>query len=202
MTVSYKVAVLSDGQAEVEIKVDPKNFTIEKDWESEGVLVELEYAKARLATNDPDGYKAVLALWPTVDELVLYRRAENAETEEHPVWEEIFRGEVTKLDTDDHLITVGAKMPEQVPPNPLTVSVVRDPSDLDGLTVQVSADNDDQGPVILDFGDGTPTGHNEGDGATRTIHAYGQAGTYTVVATDEDDAQRTAQRVVTVPFTA
>lgn len=196
---SYKVAIRPDGQDEVKVQVEPKNFKIEEDYESTGVLVEVEYAKARLATQDPDGYKAILAAWPTVDELVLYRRKVGEDSVE---WEEVFSGTVNKLDTDDHLITIGGHMVAPVPPNPLTVDVVQDTSDPNRQTVLISADNDEQGAVTLAFGDGTQDGANPGDGVERTTHAFANPGTYTVVATDSDDAERTAQQVVTVPFPA
>lgn len=194
---SYKVAIRPDGLDEVTIQVDPKNFLVETHYDGTGIVVEVEYAKARLVSHDPEGYKAVLAAWPSVDELVLYRRRVSEDSVE---WEPIFAGAITKLDTDDHEITLGALMPDPAPANPLTVDVVRDPSNLDGMSVLVAADNDGQGEVVLDFGDGSPTGHNPGDGVTRTLHAYAEAGTYTVVATDEDDDGRSAHEVVTVPY--
>lgn len=196
---SYKVAIRPDGLDEITIQVEPKNFLVETDYNGTGIVVEVEYAKARLVSHDPEGYKAVLAAWPSVDELVLYRRRVSEGSVE---WEPIFAGAITKLDTDDHEITVGALMPDPVPADPLTVDVVRDPSDLDGMSVLISADNDGQGEVVVEFGDGTPTGHNPGDVATRTRHTYAQAGTYTVVVSDEDDETRTAQQVVEVPYTS
>lgn len=56
------------------------------------------------------------------------------------------------------------------------------------------------GAVNVDWGDSTTAGTNPGDGTTVTAHEYGAAGTYTIVATDADDATRKGQVEVTIPF--
>lgn len=53
------------------------------------------------------------------------------------------------------------------------------------------ADNHNQGPVNLTWGDNTPAETNPGDGTTATTHTYAASGTYTITATDTDDPSRT-----------
>ena len=191
---SYKVAVRPDGLDEVPIQTDAKNFKIEEYYEG-GLLVELEYAKFKLLQWDPAGAKAILGAWPTVDELVLYRKDESGE------WGEIFAGTITKVDTDDHEVIIAAHMPDvPVPPNPLTISVQEDTDDPGRLTVLVTADNQGEGQVVLEFGDGA-VALNPGDGTTGNQHAFAAAGTYTVKASSSSDPDRIAEQVVTVPFT-
>lgn len=197
----YKVAVRADGQDEVAVQVDPKNFKIEEHYEG-GILVELEYSKYKLGQFDPAGSKAILGAWPTVDELVLYRRgAEIPDSSEHE-WDEVFSGLITKVDTDDHEVIVAAHMREEVPPNPLTVDVQEDTDDTTRMSVIVRADNDGAGAVTLDLGDGSEPVANAGDGAAGSQHQYAAAGTYTVTAkSDSDPEGRQATQVVTVPYT-
>jgi len=56
------------------------------------------------------------------------------------------------------------------------------------------------GSVVIDWGDGGPTGTNVGDGTTVTAHVYGAPGTYTIVATDASDATRKGSVTVTIPW--
>lgn len=193
---SYKVAVRPDGQSEVPIHVDTKNFKIEKGYDG-GIDVELEYAKYRLLQGDPAGADAILGAWPTVDELVLYRKEED---EDQGEWAEIFAGVITKVDTDDHELVIAAHMDDTTPPTPLTVTVQEDTDDPARLTVLVTADNDGEGQVFLEFGDGSGA-INVGDGTSGNQHAYTTPGSYVIKATSGSDAERVAEQSVTVPYT-
>jgi PKD domain len=191
--VSYKVGIRADGKEEVRVKTDAKNFKVEEHYEG-GILAELEFNKFKLTAYDKQGAEAILGAWPTVDELVLYRKEDDGS------WGEIFAGTVTKVDTDDTEVVIAAHMPEVVPPNPLTVAVQEDTDDASRFTVLVTADNDGEGTVALSFGDGsTATGAGDGSGANQ--HAYVSPGTYTVTATSNADPGRTASQVVVIPFT-
>ena len=83
-------------------------------------------------------------------------------------------------------------------PGDMTLEVAEDATDTTHMTAKATVTNTGQGTTTLDFGDGTEVveGPEEGD----VTHQYTQAGTYTVTATDADDAQRTATAEVVVPF--
>lgn len=191
---SYKVAVRPDGKAAVPITVDASRFKIQEHYEG-GILLELTYRKGKLHQHDAAGLKALLGAWPTVDEVVLYRKQDDGE------WQEAFAGLVTAVDADEDEVEIAAHMVDVGPPNPLTVAVQEDTDDLSRFTVLVTADNDGEGTVALSFGDGsTATGAGDGSGANQ--HAYVSPGTYTVTATSNADPGRTASQVVVIPFTS
>lgn len=107
-TVSYKVAVRKEDQDETVIKVEPSDFVVQEDMEeTPGVMVDLEYCKAKLHMYDPEGYHALLAVWPHEAELVLYKRVSDGDDGEG-AWEQVFAGAVTKVGTDDGEVTVAA----------------------------------------------------------------------------------------------
>lgn len=84
-------------------------------------------------------------------------------------------------------------------PAPAALTLTVDPVTVaEGGEVTALVDNDGQGPVDLDFGDGTAAVTNPGDGATESAHTYTTAGTYTVTATDADNPARTDSVEVTV----
>lgn len=198
----YRVAVRKDGQDDVIIKVDPKDFTIEEDMhEPPGVEVKLEYSQSKLHRYDPTGYHALLDVWPHEAQIVLSKRDEGDQDGDGQdgEWMEVFAGDVTKIGTDDYDLCVAAHQAAAPIPDPLVLDVTQDTGDPDGLTVQVRAQNDGEGEVSIDFGDDTPTQVHPGDGSALS-HAYAAGGTYTVSATDTDQPDRTAQQVVTVPF--
>lgn len=56
------------------------------------------------------------------------------------------------------------------------------------------------GSVVVDWGDGGPTGTNAGDGTTVTAHVYAAPGTYQIVATDATDATRKGSVSVVIPW--
>lgn len=197
----YKLAVRADGQDDVTIKVDTKELTVEEHYEG-GVSVEALYSEGKLALYDPAGYKAIKHAWPTVDELVLFKEVDDPATPSEE-WEEVFAGVVTKVVDGNGEITIAGHMKDEVPPNPLTVDVQEDTDDATRMSVIVRTDNDEQGAVTLDLGDGTTPVSNPGDGTSGSQHLFATPGTYTVTAkSDSDPEGRQATQVVTVPFTA
>lgn len=195
----YKVAVRKDGQEDVTIQVDAKELTIEEHYEGTGLVAEVLYSEGKLALYDPAGYKAVKYAWPTVDELVLSRHVEDGAEDEY---EEVFAGVVTKVVDGNGEIAIAGLMRDEVPPNPLTVDVQEDTDDTTRMSVIVAANNDGEGPVTLDLGDGTTPVSNPGDGASGSQHQFATAGTYTITAkSDSDPEGRQATQVVTVPYT-
>src|SRR5699024_7339604 len=63
---------------------------------------------------------------------------------------------------------------------------------------EVVVDNHGQGDVPHDWGDGSDTTTNPGDGEDVSTHTYAEAGEYTITATDADDDSRTTTQDVTV----
>lgn len=190
---SYKVAVRRDGQEDTPIKWEPKELTIEEHYEG-GLCVEATYYEGKLAMYDPEGYQAIKYAWPGEDVLVLLK--ENAEDG----WDEVFAGTVTKVGDGAGELCIAAHEAAGPEPDPLALTVSQDTTDPNRLSVSVVADNHGAGEVSLSFGDGTATVSNPGDGTTLSGHAYAAGGTFTVVATDVDQPERTASQVVTVPY--
>jgi len=80
----------------------------------------------------------------------------------------------------------------------VNLTVEQDPADTTGMTVQANWDNGGDGPVTVEFGDGTGP---QDAGATGPLsHAYQTAGTYNVTVTDADQPGKTETASVTVPF--
>lgn len=199
-TVCYKVAVRADGQEDVVIQVDTRSLTVETAYDGDGIVVEADYSEGKLALYDPAGYKALKKAWPGVDELVLLRHRDDAENSDEE-WEEIFAGVFTKVVDDAGEICVAAHMADVVPPNPLTVDVQEDTDDTTRMSVIVASNNDEQGPVTIDWGNGSPTASNPGDGASGSQYQYPSPGTYTITATSDSDPEgRVATQVVTLPY--
>lgn len=196
----YKVLVRADGQDDVSIQVEPRELSIEQAYDGDGVCVEAVYSEGKLALYDPAGYRALKHAWPTVDELVLLRENPDAQTSDEQ-WDEVFAGVVTKVVDGAGEITIAGHMHDEVPPNPLTVVVQEDTDDTTRMSVLVTADNDGQGTVTVDYGNGAPTVSNPGDGASANHYQYPAAGTYTLTVTSDSDPERTATSVVEVPYT-
>ena len=88
---------------------------------------------------------------------------------------------------------------------PLTPAVVvrEDPADpVNRRTVRVTVDNHSAGPVVIDFGDATPTVVNPGDNVAVSTHAYAAAGQYTLTVTDQANANSKTTVQLRVPFGA
>lgn len=81
---------------------------------------------------------------------------------------------------------------------PLKVTAAEDTADAQRMTAKASVDNTGQGPVRVDWGDGSApvAGPEKGE----VTHAYPRAGQFTITVSDEDDSARKGTAQVTVPF--
>lgn len=107
---------------------------------------------------------------------------------------------VTATDADDSTRTANQQVTIPFGPQMPVVTVTQSTADTKKMTVSVTVDNHGLGTVTLDWGDGTATATNPGDGTAVTTHKYGNDGTYTITATDTDNATITATRQAVVPF--
>lgn len=124
-------------------------------------------------------------------------------TDVEPPLEATLAVDVVPAGTATIAIATGPAVPEQEPqPAPLAVTATEDTSDGTRMTVSFVVDNAGQGPVTITPGDGGAGVPNPGDGTTATSYAYTAPGDYTAVVTDDDNATRTANQAVTVPYTA
>jgi len=64
------------------------------------------------------------------------------------------------------------------------------------VEVEATVDNQGNGPVTIDWGDGTPTSTNAGDGEATTAHTFTEGGTFTVTAASDADPAATDTQVV------
>lgn len=62
------------------------------------------------------------------------------------------------------------------------------------------AENFTDGPVNINWGDGSATATNPGDGTTVTAHVYASSGSHTITVTDQSDPTRQGRTTVTTPF--
>lgn len=84
---------------------------------------------------------------------------------------------------------------------PMTVTATEDVGDPSGHTASVIVNNQGQGAVIIDWGDGQPgETPNAGDGVAVSVYEYAAPGTYTITATDDSAPTRTGSTTVTIPF--
>lgn len=85
--------------------------------------------------------------------------------------------------------------------NPITASAAESsPAGPDRRTTTLTWDNQGQGPVTINWGDGTAVANGATAGTAN--HVYANAGTFNIVVTDATDADRTITVPVTVPYTA
>lgn len=84
----------------------------------------------------------------------------------------------------------------------MVLTATANAGDATNMTADLLVDNFGQGAVTVDWGDGSATEANPGDGTTVSTHDYttAGAGTYTITATDDDDPTRVGTIEVTVPF--
>lgn len=79
--------------------------------------------------------------------------------------------------------------------------IKEDPADaLNRRSVIVTVDNNGRGPVVIDWGDATPTSINTGNGIVESKHTYSVSGYFTITWTDQADATRKGSQVVRVPL--
>lgn len=85
-------------------------------------------------------------------------------------------------------------------PEPEALELTVDPAEgvIDQTAFEVVVDNHGEGEVTIDWGDGSEAVTNPGDGSETSSHTYTEAGTYTITATDADNAGRSDAQEVTV----
>lgn len=186
---SYGIKIRLEDGSEVEVHVKPKKFELAQHGDEGLFKLCVAWSKCKLH-EDSAAAHAVEAAWPGRESVLLVKR-----DQEEPV----FAGVVSAVGYDDELVFIQAIEDGGGPlPEPLTLSVAYDDADPQGLAVLVTVENDGEGEVTVDFGDGSPTVVHPGDG-TAVPHAYDTAGTYTVSATDTDQPERTAAAPISVP---
>lgn len=90
---------------------------------------------------------------------------------------------------------------EPTPPPVPAVDIEPDANDPSGMTVDLTVtDNPGGGPVLVDWGDGTPV--EQVDVGQQVQHVYAEPGTYVVTVTSADDPGVTTSTSVTVPYVA
>lgn len=106
---------------------------------------------------------------------------------------------ITATDADDpsRTTTTTVTTPFPIPP---TVVVTQAGSDADKMSVNVTVDNLLRGAVTIDWGDGSSTTSNVGDGAAISLHKYVEEGTYTITVTDSDNSEIFTTKTQAVPF--
>lgn len=104
---------------------------------------------------------------------------------------------ITGTDADEPART-GSKS-VTVPYGPL-VTLSEYTTDTSRMSISTLVNNGAKGSVDLDWGDGTSHGTNVGNGTTATTHKYTNEGTYSVTATDTDDATWHTTKSITVPY--
>jgi hypothetical protein len=184
----YKIAITAEDGTEIPVPVKPLSLGF--GLEEEVLYAEVSWCEEALK-DYPEAYAALLKAWPGQESLVAWR-----DEEEEPV----FTGLLSKVADGKDVLCLKASGDGGPGPQPLELTASEDAADPNRMTALIVANNGDQGAVTLDFGDGSPTESNPGDGSTETPHAYAEAGTYTVTGTDEDDPSITATVEVTVPF--
>lgn len=100
---------------------------------------------------------------------------------------------------NDLLVALEDQLPDDEPTQ-LTASVAEDTTDATRMTAQLAWNNTDYGHVMIDWGVTDATDDDEPAVGTAS-YQYATAGTYEITVTDQNDATRTAQVDVTVPFT-
>jgi len=85
-------------------------------------------------------------------------------------------------------------------PEPEALELTVDPTEgvIDQTAFEVVVDNHGEGEVTIDWGDGSEVATNPGDGSETSSHTYIEAGTFTITATDADNADRSDVQEVTV----
>lgn len=162
--------------------------------------VEWEIADATIATvthDDADDQKGWVVSGSPGSTVLTVRV-----TDVDPPLEATLAVDVVPAGTATVAIATGPAVPEEDPqPEPLTLTVTEDTTDTTRMTCSIVCDNKGEGPVTILVGHDGISLTNPGDGTTVTTHQYPAANTYTVTASDDDNATRFATSDVTVPYT-
>ncbi|MFB7845511.1 hypothetical protein ACFC34_00545 [Streptomyces sp. NPDC056053] len=114
--------------------------------------------------------------------------------EEEPYWEGIVTLPPPEADCDC------IEVPRPIP-DPATLSIIADPADFTRMTVRLAADNNGLGPVLVDWGDGSPV-QEVGDLAA-VSHKYAET-TYgapvTIRVCDKEDPVVCSEKEITLPL--
>ena len=143
--------------------------------------------------DDPDGRNALKNAWVGRDSLTLM--AEGADVP-------VFDGKIVCQGWDEDTFHIEAVETAETPADPIEIRAMVDSSAPNHDRVLVTVNNFGEGEVSLDFGDGSETVNNAGDGFTVSAHSYDSTGNFVVVATDTDQPDRTAQYVVHISGSA
>lgn len=189
---SYGVKIRLEDGTEVPVAARPKKFSLSQHEEggSLGLVLHIAWGKCELK-DDPRAAAAVMYAWPGRESVLLLSGDDG---------EIAFSGVVSAVGYEDEKVFLKAMGDSGPAPGPLSLSIEQVTTDPEGQTIAVLVDNEGEGEVSLDWGDGTATGLNPGDGVTPTNHAFAAAGNFLVTATDADQPERTASESVSVPF--
>lgn len=185
----YSIAIRRLDGSETRIALTPKHldFSLEENT----LTAEACWCRSALEENDHIGAYALANAFPgTGDALVVSSGCHQMQ--------ERFAAEVTGLKITPDQICIKAS--GEAEPVPVTLELTEDGNDTGRMSILVTAANDHE-PGTLDFGDGTGSVSNPGDGISVSSHTYTDPGTYTVTFTDGADPDRTASADVTVPYT-
>lgn len=105
---------------------------------------------------------------------------------------------VTVRRTDDESFRAREAVSVPVADAPAVASVTGDPADATGQTAQITYDNAPNGPVTVDWGDGTAL--EDGAQAATLTHAYAAPGTYTVTITSVANPAAVTTLTVVAPL--
>lgn len=186
---SYEIRVVSSGES-VLVTAPVEKFKIDSEYGETEVCI--TWSRGDLG-DDPEGRDALKAAWIGRDKITL-----TAEGAEVPV----FEGVLTSQSWCEDEFTVEAAEEAEVPADPIEIRVLVDTTAPNLDRVLVTVDNFGEGAVSLDFGDGSETVNNPGDGFNVSQHSYDSTGNFVIVATDTDQPDRTAQHVVHISGTA
>ena len=186
---SYEIRVVSSGES-VLVTAPVEKFKINSEYGETEVCI--TWSRGDLG-DDPEGRDALKAAWVGRDKITL-----SAEGAQVPV----FEGVLSAQGWCEDEFFVEATEEADVPADPIEIRALVDTTAPNLDRVLVTVDNFGEGEVTIDFGDGSETVTNPGDGFNVSAHSYNTTGNFVVVATDTDQPDRTAQRVVNISGSA
>ena len=186
---SYEIRVVSSGES-VLVTAPVEKFKINSEYGETEVCI--TWSRGDLG-DDPEGRDALKAAWVGHDTITL-----TIEGSEVPV----FDGTITSQSWDEDDFNIQASEGEEVPADPIEIRALVDTTAPNGDRVLVTVNNFGEGDVSVDFGDGSATVNNNGNGFDVSAHSYDATGNFVIVATDTDQPERTAQHVVHISGTA